>query len=358
MYLTAVSLVCSVGLSAESACAAMRAGIAGFSELPYLSVQGQPVIGGCVPGLVLAPGRERARRVVALLARSVGDLLCKCPGLPVHAVPLIVGLAEAQRAGGRADLAEGIVHAVAQALETRFHPHLSGAQARGHVSAFSALHVARRLLQDPGVPACIVACVDSCINASTLHWLESTGRLKTDENSNGVIPGEAAGAVLVRRMPADGEGAVRVGGLGFALERAHVMSGEPFAGLGLAEATRSALREAGMQLNQMDFRLSDVTGESYGFREQSLTLSRLLRQGPSELPLWHSADAVGDVGAAAGLCHLARAFEAFDRGYAPGERAVCFSSSVWGERAAAVLERHAGPARRTAIAGGAWEALQ
>jgi 3-oxoacyl-[acyl-carrier-protein] synthase-1 len=338
MYLIVTSLVCPVGLSSSSACAAMRAGIAGFMELPYLDNERRPVIGACVPGVDLT--LKRGPRIVRLLAMAMDDLLAKCPGLKTERIPLIVGLAELGRPGGGAGLTEAIIPAVQKELKIRFHPQLSRAQACGHVAGFTGLHVARQLLQDPDVPACVVSGVDSCINAATLHWLERNGRLKTDDNSNGVIPGEAAGAVLVQKAPPRSSASVLVTGLGFAVEKVHVMSEEPFLGFGLAEATRFALREAAQQLNQMDFRLSDVTGESYGFKEQSLTLSRVLRQGPSELPLWHSADAIGDVGAAAGICHLTRAFDAFAKGYAPGERAIGFSSNVSGDRAAATLQWH------------------
>src|SRR5437016_14574140 len=106
------------------------------------------------------------------------------------------------------------------------------------------------------------------------------------------------------------------------------MSEEPFLGLGLAEATRLALAEAAQPLHQMDFRLSDVTGESYGFKEQALLLSRVMRGRRAEFPIWHCSDAIGDTGAAAGVCHRVRAFEAFVKCYAPVDRAVSIVSSL------------------------------
>ena len=50
MHLISAGLVCSVGLSAAAACAAMRAGIAMFEELPYADNRGQPIVGAVVPG--------------------------------------------------------------------------------------------------------------------------------------------------------------------------------------------------------------------------------------------------------------------------------------------------------------------
>jgi 3-oxoacyl-[acyl-carrier-protein] synthase-1 len=101
------------------------------------------------------------------------------------------------------------------------------------------------------------------------------------------------------------------------------------------------LTEAAQPLHEMDFRLSDVTGESYGFKEQALLLSRVMRGRRTEFPIWHCSDAIGDTGAAAGVCQFVRTFEAFRKGYAPGDRAIGFTSNVLGERATSILYRHA-----------------
>ena len=100
------------------------------------------------------------------------------------------------------------------------------------------------------------------------------------------------------------------------------MTDEPLLGVGLTRAADLALTEAGVGMHDIDFRLSDVTGESYGFKEQVLAVNKLLKVHKEEFPLWHYADAIGDTGAAAGLCQLAIAYQAFVKGYAPGRRAV------------------------------------
>jgi 3-oxoacyl-[acyl-carrier-protein] synthase-1 len=335
MYIGRTGMVCPVGLGAATACAAMRASVAGFGELPYLDNLGQPVIGAAVPGLSF--DLRRSRRLALLLARALTDLLDGQPELKTEHIPLIVGMAEPERPGGSGGSTDTIVVAVEEELKLHFHRKLTRVVATGHTAGFEALWRARTLLQESPVPACIVACVDSCINSATLHWLEQHTRLKTPQNSNGVIPGEAAAALLVQIHPPDRFAAMRVAGIGFSTERVAIFSDEPFLGLGLAEATRQALSEAGQELHDMCFRLSDVTGESYGFKEQSLMLSRVMRGRRSEFPIWHCADLIGDTGAAASICHLVRAFEAFVKGYAPGEPAIAFASGVSGRRAAAVL---------------------
>jgi 3-oxoacyl-[acyl-carrier-protein] synthase-1 len=337
MELVAAGMTCCVGLNAAAACAAMRAGISLFAELPYLDNSARPIIGASVPDL--DQKLKSRERVAEILFRALSDCLAQSPRR-WQEVPLIVGLAEPERPGGTAELASSIVAQMESRLDVRFHPRFSCAFPTGHTAGFEALRQARELLEREDVPACLICGADSYINAPALLWLDRLRRLKTVDNSDGVIPGEAAVAILVQR---EGESrdssAARITGLGFATEEVHVCSTEPLLAHGLSQAAAAALAEAGTQMHEVDFRISDVTGEGYGFKEQSLTLSRLLRQRRTCLPLWHAADSIGDTGAAAGICELVVGMHAFQKRYAPGDRAACYTSSVPGGRAVAVLER-------------------
>lgn len=334
MEIVATGMVTPTGLTAAAGCAALRAGIAGFDELPYYDLLGEPIVGAAVPGLV--EHFEDEERLVALLCLALQDLLRDTLPFPIEDVPLFIGLAEPSRPG-RVVPATKLVARVQQRLGLRFHPRLSQSIARGHAGGPAALRMARELLDSRAVPACIVAGIDSYLNGPALAWLEQHGRLKTPGNSNGVIPGEAAAAVLLRS--GGNHASVRIRGLGFALERTHVLSEEPFLGQGLAAAARQALAEAALGMHDIHFRLSDVTGETYGFKELALVSSRLLRQRVEAMPVWHSADTIGDTGAAAGVCQLVLLYWAFRRGYAVGSRALCLTSSISGERAAVVVDR-------------------
>lgn len=336
--LSAVGMICSVGFSASAACAAMRAGIANFGELPYWDCNNLPVIGAAVPGL--SHDLQFGPRLVEMLALALRDCLSGMPEWPLEKVPLLVGLAEPGRPGGGGELAKCIIAQVQKRLGVEFHPRLSQTIAKGHTAGFEGLRMARELLQAPDVPGCLVCGVDSYINASSLFWLDQNWRLKREGHTDGVIPGEAAAAIYVQRQaPQKTEAAIEVVGLGFSLEKATVISEEPLLALGLANAGRQALAEAGYGFHQLDFRLSDVTGENYGFREHALMegrLARVVRKEPQ--PLWHAADSIGDTGAAAGVVQLVKATAAWAKDYTPGTRAACFASAVSGDRAVALLQ--------------------
>jgi 3-oxoacyl-[acyl-carrier-protein] synthase-1 len=105
----------------------------------------------------------------------------------------------------------------------------------------------------------------------------------------------------------------------------------------MVEASRIALAEAGLGIADIDFRLSDASGEGYGFKEVSLALSRMLRTRKETVPLWLSAETLGEIGAASGIASLVVASVAMGRGVAPGQRAICYTAAPSGDRAVAVL---------------------
>ncbi len=344
IYFGSTGMVCSVGLTALSACAAARAGIAKFDELAYNDNRGEPIVGAAVSGL---KGRgTRDQRLLRMSALALADCLDRGGVIPKH-VPLLIALAEPGRPGAGAQLEQTLIPRLERKLGVQFDPRRSRAILGGHTAGLEAVRAARDLLEEGGIPSCLVCGVDSYVNAKSLLWLEQHERLKTSDNSDGVIPGEAAAAIWVLRSPTSApRPAVSLAGLGLGFEQAGVMSVEPLLGVGLTAAARAALAEANLQLHEMDFRISDVTGEAYGFKEQSLVVARLMRSRRDEFPLWHGADSMGDIGAASGVSQLVVACDALRRGYAPGSRVICFTSAVPGARAVAVVQREEGDRTR------------
>ena len=341
MYLGVAGMVCSVGFNAAAACAAIRAGVANFDPLPYWDRKNSRVIGAAVPGL--GQDFQFGSRLTELLALAVDDCLGKGFTATPDKIPLLVGLAEPERPGGGGWGVQGVIAQVQKRLGIKFHPSLSAVIPKGHTAAFEALRGAREIMESTDVPGCLVCGVDSYINASSLFWLDQHWRLKRDGHTDGTIPGEAAAVIYVQRdRPSKAETIGQVISLGFGNEKASVLSDEPLQGRGLAEAGRKALGEAGLGFHEFDFRISDVTGENYGFREHALTIARLARVVRSESqPLWHVADSIGDTGAAAGVIQLVMAAAAWAKGYAPGRHVACFTSSVLGARAVAALQSSA-----------------
>jgi len=332
LFLSCASLVCPVGYTAPSASAAMRAGIAAFTETCYRDAHGEPIIGAMVEALSAElRGRDRLIALIQLaldqIDPSLGDRL------PWGQMPLILCSREVERPGARLS---GIVPELCFPGEATFNGHRAAHLASGATSAIEAVTLARSYLAEHDVPACLILAADSLIDARVLQWLDSTHRLKTSGRTDGVIPGEAACLAVVSKAPISDDH-VAVHGTGMATEPATILNEEPFRADGMKAALSEALREAGMAMHDVDFRLSDVAGESYAFEELVLAQARLMRKVRPSQPLWHPADCIGDCGAAAGLIQFAWAGQAFHRAYAPGPVAALHASSAFGPRAAAVV---------------------
>ena len=133
-------------------------------------------------------------------------------------------------------------------------------------------------------------------------------------------------------------GALICRAVGFAKEEATIVSEKPLRADGLARAITATLNECQLDLADIDYRLIDASGEQYVFKEAALALTRLLRQRKPEFDVWHPADCIGEVGAAALACMLGVALAAARDGYAPGKKVLCHLGNDDGKRAALIAQ--------------------
>jgi 3-oxoacyl-[acyl-carrier-protein] synthase-1 len=249
-------------------------------------------------------------------------------------IPLILCVAERERPCRLSGLDDELLVEVQRELGVEFSPE-SAVIPHGRVGAAIALRSARGLIASRQAKHVLIAAADSLVSWPTLSAYERQQRLLTPANSNGFIPGEGAGALLIGDVT--GEARVICSGLGFAEEPAHINSEEPLRAGGLTRAIGGALEEAGLKMHELDFRITDVAGEQYYFKEATLALSRLLRARKEEFDIWHPAECIGECGALAGLVTIVVAFVACQKSYSKGDRILCHASNDNGMRAAAVL---------------------
>lgn len=336
LVVDSVGMVSGLGLTSASCCAAIRARISRFSEVPFHDRQGEPII--AAPADEAAPDRQGYRRLAPMLGRAIRECIGPQDRLKTNPfrIPAILAIDRAERPDYPDDLSSRLLREVEAELGTRLSTS-SEVILGGRTGFFLGLERARRLLLNPDVQGCIVAGVDSLINTRALRWLEEREQLKTAENADGVIPGEAAAAVWLTNSDSLQGPRPEIAGLGFAEESSARTEGEPNLAIGLAAAIRQALQEAGIGLEEIDFRVAGMTGERTGFKEASLALARLLRARRERFDLWVPAEKLGDVGAALPACMLVLTVDALNRGYAPGDRALLFQSSTSPDRAACVV---------------------
>ena len=327
----ATGMITGVGLDSPSSCAAMRCALDRFEETRFMDNGGEWIIGSAVPLDLPLRGREKLLRMATSV---IAECLPALQGLPPSKVPILLCVAEEDRPGRIDGLDQTLLAEVTKRLGIALHP-ASGVIANGRVGGVEAIHRAGELI-DRGSSHCLIVGVDSFLVGSTLASFEEKNRLLTSQNSDGFIPGEAGAAVLLgpadARMPQ-----MLCVGIGFGQERTTVESDEPFRADGLADSIRSAMQDGESTFQNVDYRITDVNGEQYGFREASLGLSRTMRILKPTFEIWHPADCIGEIGAAIVPCVLGVARAAADKGYAPGKGALCHFGNDSGARAAMIL---------------------
>jgi 3-oxoacyl-[acyl-carrier-protein] synthase-1 len=326
-----VGLVTSVGLSAPTSCAAIRAKLTNPCETRFIDAAGEWIRAHEVP---LTEPLRGCAKLAQMAAMSIEECLRAADRDDWHKMPLLLCTAEPERPGRLEDL-ETLPAQIERLLGVTFAP-ASAVIAHGRVSVALALRQAHSLIQQARTPGVLIAAADTLLNWETLSAYERADRLLTKRNSNGLMPGEAAGAVWVSEPAGNAE--LRCAGVGLGLEAAHIDSGEPLRGEGLTTAIKAALLEANRQMHDMSFRIADLSGEQYYFHEAALALTRCLRGRKARFDIWHPAECTGEAGAAAGLSMLAVADAACRNGYAPGDCVLAHMSNDDGRRAAIILQ--------------------
>jgi 3-oxoacyl-[acyl-carrier-protein] synthase-1 len=271
-----------------------------------------------------------------MAVRVIGECLADVSPAHWSQIPLMLCVAERERPGRTVGLEEELYSEICAELGVRF-----GEQSivipKGRVSSSVALLHARRLIAEERAERVLIVATDSLLTWPSVSAYERADRLLTSVNSNGFLPGEAAGALLVGPSQRGGSQLFCIG-LGFGQEQASIDSEAPLRGDGLTRAIRNALDDAGCQIHELDLRIGDLSGEQYYFKEASLAVSRLLRVRKEEFPIWHHAECIGECGSSSGIVAFIVANIASQKGYAPGPRILCHAAADSPERAAAIFE--------------------
>ncbi|MCP4408417.1 MAG: hypothetical protein GY807_11765 [Gammaproteobacteria bacterium] len=333
LAITGTGMVTGVGLNAPASCAAIRCAIDNFQETRFMDSGGEWMM-GCEISLE-QPWRGKTK-LIKLAAAAIGECLRNDQRIDPQATPLMLCLAEQTRSGRVLQDDNQFFLDLQNELKLEFHPK-SRIIAMGHVSMAVALRHARDLFAQQRVKHVLIAATDSFLIGPTLAAYEEKERLLSSNNSNGFIPGEAGAAIVVEPVYRNEQPQLICLGLGFGLEKAHVDSEQPLRADGLVAAIKESLADAGCDMGDLDFRITDISGEQYHFKEASLALSRILRKRKQEFDLWHPADSIGEVGAAMGPAMIAILKAANEKHYSKGDRMLAHLGNDDGKRSAMVF---------------------
>jgi 3-oxoacyl-[acyl-carrier-protein] synthase I len=340
LYVVAQGAMTPVGLNATQTCAAVRAGVSAYAESGFLlqNSQWEKVVAACLPLRPKPSDSKPIGRLLALAKPALEQCVTQSCFQPSETA-LLVGIPERARLSlFKQWYSEDIEDYLQGRLLDGFHP-ASQLLPLGNVSAFVALSVASKLLAQRVVKKCIVGGVDSLVNEVDISRLEKTWRLHRENESQGVVPGEAATFLAVSATPSSNALGF-ICGLGLDQEdvSSSVLSDGHPTGKGLERALRKSVEDAGIHESAIGLRISDLNGERYGGMDSMLALSRFYRTDRIGLPIWHPAECVGETGAAVGALTIQLALRALSHGYSPADSIMCELSSESGLRAACIVQ--------------------
>jgi 3-oxoacyl-[acyl-carrier-protein] synthase-1 len=341
LAITAAGMVTAVGFNFASSCAAIRAGLRNVNQTNLWDKYSATYLAA---GKVQLPQWwVGLGKLADLVAPAILECVEAAKPVPAESIPVLLGLAPPDRPYRFADLDAQILREIEYRLGFRLHPR-SGVVPRDHTAVVVGLHEASDLLANGRVPCVIVAAVDSLLDNDLKDYYLDRQRLLTPLNSNGFSLGEAGSAVLVTSSGVNSKRALEVVGMSVSREQATIESEEPLRAEGLTHVIRNALQESGRTIQDVHYRISDLNGEHYKFKEMTLATNRFVRKPTGRLfDLWHPIEYIGDVGAAIGPLVLGLALHAGQKGYGNGPTVLCTFGNDDGERAALVVNYHSEP---------------
>jgi len=335
-----IGALTSVGLNAAATAAAVRAGIAGFAEHPYMiNQEGDPYVVAMVPNLNL--GATGIQRYIDLAFPAFKEALDPLNNLPgnIGPIPVIIGLPE-DRPGMPDDLPIKIADRVKELSDK---PALIGDVRTvliGHSAGLMALETGSKLVLQEASEFCLIGGVDSYIDPDTLDWIEDNEQLHKPSNAWGFLPGEAAAFCLIctRNTAHKYNLSIRAQlvAISTALEKNKIKTETVCIGEGLTQAVKNTLRAMPKEC-RIDYSICDQNGEAYRADEFGFMLARLSEYFIDPSDFIAPADCWGDVGAASGPLYINLIACAAEKGYSRGPHTLLWTSSEGGERAAGLF---------------------
>lgn len=331
LAIISTGMVTPVGLDSASSCAAIRCAIDNFGETRFIDAGGEWQIGSEVR--LEKPWRGRTK-LLKMAAMSISECLAAAGTTETTNIPLFLCLPESDRPGRMIADDDLFFADLQNELGMEFAAR-SRVLCHGHTAVVVGLKHARDMIDSGQANNVIIAGVDSLLSAAALRQYQENERLLTSQNSNGFIPGEGAACLLLGKHSGRGATGLLIHGVGFGVEKARLGSGLPLRADGLKTAINASLAETGCQMHDLDYRITDMTGEHYYFKEASLALSRTLKQVKPEFDILHPTDCVGEAGAAIGPTVLC--YQNYFSRVASGKRIMAHFGDTDGKRAAVVL---------------------
>jgi 3-oxoacyl-[acyl-carrier-protein] synthase-1 len=324
-------------MTAAASAAAVRAGISGYTEHPFLfDSAGNPYIVAQTPYLPI--DLVGVSRLVELTGPAISEALVSFAMVKgaKPRIPIFIGI-PAPRPGRPPETANTLVRSIQESLS---HARLEAGDITvieaGHSAGAIALHEAFEKVHSGAFEFALCGGVDSYFEPETMTWLEAAGQIHgADYNSWGFVPGEASAFVLLTSARGakryNMNIALKIITTAIAKEGNLIKSDAVCIGEGLSDLFRALAADLPAD-SKVDQLFCDMNGEPYRADEfgfASLRAGEMFRN-PEEFAT--PAVSWGDTGAASGPLFLILAEAAARRRYGSGPLIAAFTSAESGER--------------------------
>ena len=357
LAITGLGLVTSVGHDARTACASIRAGMQRPRELTYYSIldleeqESKPLTGRPVHGysdgftgtglwLRLALGAAEDMLGGATLPQTSNSTFWARTGLCVATPDLAPGRYDEDDRLRAESVRQTFLAPLVNALGWSAPPSSHHIISVGHTGAIEAIDLAGQMIARQEWDRAVIVCVDSYVDLLSLEWLDAADRLKTEDNPNGLIAGEAGACFMVETVQTAAERSAQPLALleGWTVTPAvtRPLSDQPVTGEALATALRETL--AHLQIERFDgLAIGDLNGESWRSQDWGSALVRLGPLMTDRVEWWFPCDSLGETGAASAAIAICLGATALARGYVPGGAVLISASGESGAAACALL---------------------
>lgn len=342
IVITGIGLVTPVGLDSIMTPSSIWAGITRYYEIPdFVTPKGASSVGSFVKGIT--DNRSGTDRLLSMAVPAAQEALFMAEeyygDLDIPNSQLILSMSPQERPVYE-EFEEEDMQTFLGLIQAEKISSIEIIR-EGNSGGILALLKSMALLKRGEMKACIIGGVDSLVEYPSLAWLEDKKRLKTDDRPDGLIPGEAAGFIVLElASTAEKRGAPVLGEILSAAhtkEDADIFSDKPLLGKGLSESIRNTLEQAQIESSDLHGIICDLNGENYRFKEWGIVQSRVLNGSSPAPDLWHPAEYIGDIGAASIVVYMAIGVAAIKNNYFRGPNLLIWASSDTGGRGSCLL---------------------
>jgi 3-oxoacyl-[acyl-carrier-protein] synthase-1 len=245
MQVCASGMCCSLGWQTPAVVAALRAHLNHFQHSQFVGKDGKPLVAAAMHDLNIW-GPERLSLMLKSSLAACLEAAQLDAGFDAARTALLLMLPEPDRAAYPFEALEALSVELVQEFGLHAHIGVGKVGKGGFADALAESHRLLNARTDTPIDAVVLAAVDTFLDAPTIERLLAQGRVANSGNTDALLPGEGACAVVLSRRRVDAtRSTLQVDGWAQGQDRWHVGGDAPLRAETLTEVFREAAAAAG-----------------------------------------------------------------------------------------------------------------